>query len=629
MDAVNIEQSEPTGDWLPVEAPLVMPEQDLSRAPEPTAPGHSRHNESRIWRVGMLATTLLATIFPARFAWNVLSIGGLGPLDALTWALFVLLFGWIVFGMITAIIGFALLATGGTYAHETGIDPSPPSQPLLQRCAVLTPIYNEDAEMVMTRMRAMGSSLSCAHQGSFDFFVLSDSRSDEVVDAERAAFATLVRNWPAASGLFYRRRDLNIGRKAGNIAEWVRRFGAGYGWMIVLDADSVVEGDCLLKMAAAMERNPRLGLLQTAPVIVGACSLFSRLQQFASRLYGPLHAEGLAWWSGAEGNYWGHNAILRISAFAACAGLPSLRGRKPFGGEILSHDFVEAALLRRGGWEVRMTTQIAGTYEECPPTLADMLVRERRWCQGNLQHSAIIMAKGLHWNSRIHLLRGVSSYLVAPLWLAFVVCSTLQAFRPDAATSGEWDGDSLPILSWILALAVGALLTPKVLGVIWALCLPNQRKLWGRPLQVVGGLLIEVFLSALIAPVLMMAQIRAFFDVICGRDSGWVAQVRTAHAISWPQALKLHGWQMVLGAGFLGVTAWASPAAFLAGLPIACGLLLAAPIEKITASVAAGQWCAQRGLLSTPEETLTPGVLAQLGEPSRLEGEVPGLAVPC
>jgi membrane glycosyltransferase len=124
------------------------------------------------------------------------------------------------------------------------------------------------------------------------------------------------------------------------------------------------------------------------PLIVNRTSLFARVQQFASRLYGPMLSEGLAWWSGSEGNYWGHNAIIRTRAFAEQAGLPRLPGRKPFGGEILSHDFVEAALLRRGGWDVRMAPQLYGSFEECPPSLPDLIVRERRWCQGNLQHEA-------------------------------------------------------------------------------------------------------------------------------------------------------------------------------------------------------------------------------------------------
>lgn len=611
LDAVTEQPTFPA-DWLPPEAPLAMPEQDLAAAPASTAPERPGRGQSSLWRTGMILATIAATAIPARLAWDVLSIGGVQALDAVTLGLFILLFGWIVFGMISAATGFVLLATGGTHVDETGIDLSHPPRPLSRRCAVLMPIYNEDAEAVMARVDAMGATLPAAHQDAFDFFLLSDSRSDEVVQAECAAFAALSSRWTTAAGLFYRRRRLNTGRKAGNIADWVRRWGGAYGWMIVLDADSVMEGDSLLRLAAALERNPRLGLLQTAPVIVRAESLFARLQQFASRLYGPLHSEGLAWWSGAEGNYWGHNAIIRVSAFAQCAGLPSLRGRKPFGGEILSHDFVEAALLRRAGWEVRMTTQIAGSYEECPPTLADMVVRERRWCQGNLQHSAIIMAKGLHWTSRVHLLRGVSTYLVAPLWLAFVIASTLQALRTDAVASGEWDAESLLILSWILVVAVLALLAPKAMSLAWALGPSEQRRLWGRPSRLVGGVLLEVVLSALIAPVLMMAQIRALIDVVAGRDSGWAAQTRTAHAVSWRQALRMHGWQMAAGIAFMAVTAWASPAAFASALPIACGLILAAPIEKVTASVAAGRWCASRGLLTTPEDTLAPRVLAML-----------------
>src|SRR5262249_3693767 len=140
--------------------------------------------------------------------------------------------------------------------------------------------------------------------------------------------------------IFYRHRANNEGRKAGNIGEWVRHFGGAYEQMIVLDADSLMPSDTMVRLVAAMERHPNVGIIQTRPTIVGARTLFARMQQFAGRVYGPPIAYGLAWWFGAEGNYWGHNAVIRVEAFAAGAGLPPLRGPRPFGGTILSHDFV-------------------------------------------------------------------------------------------------------------------------------------------------------------------------------------------------------------------------------------------------------------------------------------------------
>ena len=199
--------------------------------------------------------------------------------------------------------------------------------------------------------------------------------------------------------------------------------------MLILDADSLMTGDTIVRLVAAMEAHPKVALIQTLPIVVNARSLFARWQQFAGRLYGPMLAAGIAWWHGSEGNYWGHNAIIRVRAFAEQAGLPELRGRKPFGGHILSHDFIEAALMRRGGWAIHMAPTLGGSYEETPPSISDFAARDRRWCQGNLQHLALLPTRGFHWVSRLHLLTGIGSYLTAPLWLIFLVFGILVSLQ--------------------------------------------------------------------------------------------------------------------------------------------------------------------------------------------------------
>src|SRR6202042_2078774 len=227
--------------------------------------------------------------------------------------------------------------------------------------------------------------------------------------AEEAGFLALRERTGGDARIFYRRRPRNTARKSGNIAEWMRRFGGAYQQFLILDADSLMPGETLVRLVGAMERHPDVGLAQTLPIIPGASTLFARMQQFAGRVYGPLIAHGIAWWHGAEGNYWGHNALIRTRAFAEQAGLPELRGRRPFGGHIMSHDFVEAALLRRAGWSVWMVPALAGSYEEGPPNVPDMAIRDRRWCQGNLQHMAVLPARGLYWLSRMHMLVGIGS----------------------------------------------------------------------------------------------------------------------------------------------------------------------------------------------------------------------------
>ena len=263
----------------------------------------------------------------------------------------------------------------------------------------------------------------------FDLFILSDTTDPDVWVAEEAAFLALRDRTGDDGRIFYRRRAENTERKAGNIADWVRRFGGAYRQFLILDADSVMTGDAVIRLAGMLERHPDVGLVQTLPVIVGGETLFARMQQFAGRLYGPLIAHGIAWWHGADGNYWGHNAMIRTEAFAAAAGLPTLEGRKPFGGHIMSHDFVEAALLRRAGWAVHMVPGLPGSYEESPPSLADVAVRDRRWCQGNLQHIGVVAARGLHPISRLHLLMGIGSYVTAPMWLVFLVLGILISLQ--------------------------------------------------------------------------------------------------------------------------------------------------------------------------------------------------------
>ena len=244
--------------------------------------------------------------------------------------------------------------------------------------------------------------------------------------------------------------------------------------MLILDADSLMTGDTIIRLVAAMEEHPKVALIQTLPIVVNARSLFARWQQFAGRLYGPLLAAGIAWWHGSEGNYWGHNAIIRVRAFAQYAGLPELGGRKPFGGHILSHDFIEAALMRRGGWAIHMAPKLGGSYEESPPTLSDFAARDRRWCQGNLQHLALLPTRGFHWVSRLHLLTGIGSYLTAPLWLIFLMSGILvslqaQFVRPEYFPKGyslfpQWPAQDPILAAWVFVGTMGMLIAPKLLA---------------------------------------------------------------------------------------------------------------------------------------------------------------------
>jgi membrane glycosyltransferase len=407
---------------LPDEAPLPMPTQSLRQASPRTRRFPSTPKAMALRRFVVIGGAIVMTGFGANEMYKVLAVNGATPLAIFMLALFVALFAWIALSFTSAIAGFiSVISKGGSRLLTPGTPPT-------TRTALLMPTYNESPARIMAGLQAIDEELRPA-QSQFDIFILSDTTNPEVWIEEEKAFLALRQKTNGAARIFYRHRAKNTARKAGNIAEWVTRFGGAYPQFLILDADSVMRGDTLIALARAMEAHPDVGLIQTLPIITGGTTLFARMQQFAGRVYGPVIAHGIAWWHGAEGNYWGHNALIRTQAFAEQAGLPELHGRKPFGGHILSHDFIEAALMRRGGWAIHMMPGLEGSYEESPPSLIDLAVRDRRWCQGNLQHTAILPARGLHWVSRMHLLTGIGSYITAPLWLLFLLSGILIALQ--------------------------------------------------------------------------------------------------------------------------------------------------------------------------------------------------------
>ncbi|HRO02450.1 MAG TPA: glucans biosynthesis glucosyltransferase MdoH, partial [Terricaulis sp.] len=344
----------------------------------------------------MAGDEVIATLVLTAAAWMApleLFIGeGLTALELAGLLLFGPLFVGISCWFCSALAGFVLmLARPRDFMRLENI-PAPARTP---RVAMLAPVRNEDIAAVYARLASMDAALQRKGQSrNFDFFVLSDSNEASLAREEEAQAKYAAAH--AASAFFYRRRTNNAERKAGNINDWVRNHGGAYDHMIVLDADSLMSADLLVGLANAMEARPDLGVLQTTPMGVGGETLFARHVQFGIRLYGRVATAGIAWWTGDESLYWGHNAIVRVRAFAEAAALPRLPGAAPFGGDILSHDVVEGWFMRRAGWAVAMAPMLEGSYEECPPTLVDEAVRDRRWCQGNLQHLSLLNARGLH-----------------------------------------------------------------------------------------------------------------------------------------------------------------------------------------------------------------------------------------
>jgi membrane glycosyltransferase len=607
---------------LPDEAPLAMPTQSLRRTPARIGKLPSSPSAMALRRFLVIGGAIVLTAFGAREMYYVLAVNGLTALAIFMLVLFVALFAWIALSFTSAIAGFfSMIAGGGRRLFVPGTLPA-------TRTALLMPTYNESPTRVMAGLEAIDEELRALHaEQSFDIFILSDTTNPDVWIEEERAFLDLRARTGGETRIFYRHRAKNTARKAGNIADWVERFGAAYPQFLILDADSVMRGETLLALVRSMEAHPDVGLIQTLPIITGGTTLFARMQQFAGRVYGPVIAHGIAWWHGAEGNYWGHNALIRTRAFAEQAGLPELPGRKPFGGHILSHDFIEAALMRRGGWAIHMMPGLEGSYEESPPSLVDLSVRDRRWCQGNLQHIAVLPARGLHWISRMHLLNGIGSYITAPLWLLFLLSGVLIALQarfvpPDYFPEGKSLFPQWPVIDpvramWVFIGTMALLLVPKLLGTLTVIVRRNLRRGCGGVLGLVASLLFETLIAGLMAPVVMLTQSIDVVAILLGRDSGWNVQRRDDGGIPLRMIVRQYRRHTILGL-LLGAGAWAvSTYLALWMLPVVLGLALAVPLAALTGRRSWGQALRHIGLLRIPEETQPPDVLRRAALLSR------------
>lgn len=600
---------------LPKESPLAMPTQSLRTAPNRIGQFASSPRAIGLRRFLVIGSALALTGFATREMYRVLAVNGATPLAIFMLALFIALFAWIALSFTSAIAGFvSVMAGGGRRLLAAGALPS-------SRTALLMPTYNESPARIMAGLEAIDEELRGLHASDFfDIFILSDTTNPEVWVEEEKSFLDLRERAGGAGRIFYRHRPKNNARKSGNIAEWVERFGGAYPQFLILDADSVMRGDTLIYLVRAIEAHPDVGLIQTLPIITGGTTLFARMQQFAGRVYGPVIAHGIAWWHGAEGNYWGHNALIRTVAFAGQAGLPELRGRKPFGGNIMSHDFIEAALMRRGGWAIHMLPGLEGSYEESPPSLIDLALRDRRWCQGNLQHIAVLHSRGLHWVSRMHLLTGIGSYLTAPLWLLFLLCGILIALQarfipPDYFPEvGKVLFPQWPVIDpiramWVFIGTMGLLLVPKLLGMITVMVRRDMRRGCGGFPGLLASLLLETLVAGLMAPVVMLTQSIDVVAILLGRDSGWNAQRRDDGRIPLRDIVRLYRRHTILGI-LLGAGAWAvSPFLALWMMPVVLGLALAVPLASLTGRRSLGMALSRFGLLRIPEEGQPPGVL--------------------
>ncbi|MFK7751355.1 MAG: glucans biosynthesis glucosyltransferase MdoH [Sedimentitalea sp.] len=593
---------------MPPRAPMAMPVQDFDVAhTDADAPGAMPERGVALWRALAFSPAMAATVGLIWIMHGWFADHGISVVEGVLLALISFNFFWIAFTVSTVVLGLVSLIHQSPPAREIKAQP--------QRVALLMPIYNEVPWYVLGNARSMLEELRARGGGhAFAMFILSDTRDDAIAMQEQASVRALQNTLSPGIDLYYRRRAQNTDRKVGNIADWVAEWGADWPAMLVLDADSLMTGRAIVRLSDALARDPGAGLIQSFPQLIGAQSVFARMQQFANGVYGAALAEGMSRWCGQEGNYWGHNAIIRTAAFAGCAGLPRLRslmGREQL---IMSHDFVEASLLRRAGWGVRFLPRIKGSYEETPQTLIDHILRDRRWCQGNPQHLNLLNARGFRALSRFHLFHGAIGYLLSPIWFALLVMWALIGRGEDASVLTYFSETNPLMPTWpemtegrhvlIIVLMYAMLLAPKLMGIA---ALP----LTGTRFADLGGVgrfavsfLSELVLSVIYAPILMVQQMIAVMRSALGLQKGWTPQARDGGRYGLRTLATCHALETLSGtaltAGIIAgvVSPWL--------LPIAVSLMLAIPLSAISGLAMperARRWMGTREMYAEPPIT--------------------------
>ena len=577
------------------------------------------------------------TVAGVAIMFNILAANNLMPLEAVLLCLFSITFGWITISFWSAVCGFVLqmMQRDPLSLKKMDLDRYR-RQPITTRTAVVMPVYNEDTRRVIAGFEASFRSLAATGElAHFDFYLLSDTTDPQVAQAELDAWQQLrERLGDLSAQIFYRRREKNTARKVGNLADFCQRWGSNYEHMIVLDADSIMTGDCLLQMTRAMQANPRAGLIQTIPIPVRQTTFFGRFVQFAAVLYSPMLATGLAFWQTNAANYWGHNAIIRVRPFIDYCGLPSLPGKAPFGGDILSHDFVEAAMLRRAGWDVFLLADLEGSYEEVPSNIIDYAKRDRRWVQGNIQHLGLLDIAGLHSVSRLHFLLGAIAYISSLIWLAMLALSTADAvirainsnvyFTEAYQLFPDWPIAKTGLIVALISLTITLLLLPKIMGIVVAIT--HRNAAFGGTWAIIKGAFIETLFAILIAPIMMAFHAYFVISVILGFKVNWDAQAREGRLLPWGEAIARTSRTTFVALTWGAVTFIYAPIFFWWLMPILTGLVLSAPIVRYSSSLYLGELMRRKQVFLCPSETEDDPVLRDMQQ--LLEKKHPALPAP-
>ncbi|MBU2583678.1 MAG: glucans biosynthesis glucosyltransferase MdoH [Alphaproteobacteria bacterium] len=559
-------------------------------------------------RVIVAALNIVTVIALTAAMAGILAHGGWSATKlAMILAFFVTL-PWLSIGFWNAVIGFSIARFAAAAGHDPFHLAANPEAPISSRIAIAMAIRNEDPGAAVRRLRAIAEDIEAAGLiACFDMHLLSDTNIEEVARAEEE----LVAGWRASVGysrhIHYRRRTNNQGYKAGNIEEFCERAGDCYDFFLPLDADSFMSASAIVELVRIMQDNPRIGILQSLVVGLPAKSLFTRAFQFGMRHGMRTYTAGSQWWQVDCGPYWGHNALIRMAPFRDHCKLPVLPGEGPLDGHVMSHDQVEAVLMRRAGYHVRVLSKEGESFEENPPTLPDFIRRELRWCQGNLQYLKLLGMDGLHPMSRLQLALAILMYLGAVGWMAFIALGVAEILA-NGYVEGYPVAQGAALFATILAMS----LMPKLMGLAGVLGDRRQSQRYGGRARVIAGGGLELVFSALIAPIVSFAIALFTVGLGFGKKLRWSAQERTVRSVSWREACSLFLPQTLTGLG-IGVLLYIhAPLVLPWAAPVIAGFVLSIPVAALTASHRSGCWSRRCGLFDIPEDVARMDVLQGL-----------------
>lgn len=569
----------------------------------------------RRWLFLALVLPTMAALISAMA--ELLGTNGLSALEIIQLVCFAFTTPWAVIGFYNAVIGFVILRLArnpAAYVNPT-LSRAGEDDPITARVALTLFVRHEQAEAVVNRLKLMRRELERTGLGRhFHLFLLSDSAILEYCVEEERCFAAFQAADPRPEELIYRRRPLNTGFKAGNMRDFCDRWGQDYDIFIPLDADSLMSAAALLRLVRVMQANPQLGILQTLVVGTPATSFFTRAFQFGMRQGMRTYTTGAAWWQGDCGPFWGHNAAIRMIPYRDHCHLPKLSGEPPLGGDILSHDQVEAVLMRRAGWEVRVLSEEGGSWEQNPPALPDFIKRDLRWCQGNMQYFRLLNLPGLLMLSRVQLVLAILMYVGAPAWIGFIICATAQAFFPTVG------GNPYPVDLGIglLVASMGMVLAPKLLGILDMMVQARARRSYGGGFRLLAGAVVEFFFSSLLAPVVSLAETIFMIGLCFGRRILWEAQRREGYRVPW-KAAALGLWpQTLFGIGLTAALVIAAPGSIAWASPLLAALLFSIPLAVATSLPSVGEASAALGLCAIPEENDPTALVHQEQSPANV-----------